>query len=282
MDEIRNLGTEITRDNLAGLVRANSNYLKRHEAILVSNEFALVEGLRVFDPRLIELLNENGLIKVGGNLFQYNEDNYKVIRDGDESKLPDMYKAESSIARLGIDVIRIQSVSGKGAASRYTHDSRVLWYVRRDLFASDIKIQGFININIVPNPVFSPTCVLVCSTPGGPTQRGPDSNCVCTYPLIGYEDYTNYTTKMVVQDWFLWEWEPYQPDKSEITVEWSVAGSPKPIRTFTSWDISTTMGTVYYGPPIDITYARHVYKIGINYNPFEDWEHHWVADQFTD
>jgi hypothetical protein len=95
------------------------NGLKAYRGFITySNENAF--ELAVSPSAYGHLLNRDGVVKIGPDLYQFTADRMKVVRGGDATKIPDLFGTTASDPARGIEVTDIRAGAGPVLSSGRT------------------------------------------------------------------------------------------------------------------------------------------------------------------
>lgn len=78
------------------------------DVLLFDEEGRIKSNLPITEEFISAFVNRNGLVKIGGKLYQYSEKSIKVIVDGDDSKLPLLPELGQSSLEHGVLVYNIE------------------------------------------------------------------------------------------------------------------------------------------------------------------------------
>lgn len=258
-------------------------FIKANEKLFHFDEEGLVRSLRIFHSDMAHLVNSKGIVKVAGHLFQYNEDNIKIIIGGDAHKLHllDQVAATDEMNNIVFKPVVPQNLPRSNGSGRNDYYHQIVeQFTNPYPFGGKLRTIGTINLNSYSTPIYgSRICDSECNTPIDPNAKVAVEPCNCYYPIVGYNYYTVYETHMEVQERILWVWKTYRPKESEITVHWHKDGvSMRKFYRYTR-DLSNTYGTIYNGPMINVTRGNHSYSF--NFWPeFDGYRE--VSDSFSD
>ncbi len=128
-----------------------SDFIKENSKLFVLYDSGVYDlNLPKSVHEFIPFVNDNGLIKIGNEIYKYSENSLKIIKDGDDSKLRFLASIENSNKEHNIEVIniyeRIYSTAGFnngrqnviGTDGIYTCDGQ----------SGDDKVNGFLYVSI--------------------------------------------------------------------------------------------------------------------------------------
>jgi hypothetical protein len=227
---------------------------EKYTGLLKFDNNGLIVGLREFHFDMAGLLNKDRVVKVAGNILQYNESNIKIIEGGDSAKISLLEGITETDKGLNIIVIPVErkSKSSSGSRMAYSHQATcdIMNYLTRYITSTSL------NISFYSTPIYGPEVCENCSpVPGAKLVP----TCYCYNPIIGYNFRTVYTCHMDVTARLFGISAAHRPIWSFIKVDWNVNGAPMPSQWARSADLSNTDLTVYDGPAVNVTSAYHSY-----------------------
>jgi hypothetical protein len=179
-----------------------------YAALFDFNEYGGITRLKLSNPLMDRLVNKNGLIKVAGHIFQYNENNTKVIIGGDPTKIAFLPTVDATNEKLGIVVnpvtVEHKTVNDDRGRTSYSYSTSFeigqvgggyTYYLAYEVSLSSSTWAIYDYQNPVCNP---PGCGI--PDPGGRTSKTQD--CECYYPVIGWTGHvTHYATQHNTKKW---------------------------------------------------------------------------------
>jgi hypothetical protein len=216
----------------------------------------LIQGLKEFHFDIAGMLNKDGIVMVGGNIFQYNADNIKIIEGGDKTKIASLNYVTETSKKMNIIVNPVKTKLAKSPSARYGTDQH--WCSGSDS-ESTYYTNCSISISLYQVITYGDE---ICDCSGSlPDEISPVCNCY--YPIIGVSNYTLYTTHMDITQ--VWAYSLgitvcVQPDLgSTISAQWWEDNGVSHVKTGSSVGYSNTNLTVYDGLEIGIASCHHVY-----------------------
>jgi hypothetical protein len=225
-------------------------FVKENKDLLIFREKGMIARPKVPNYAITALINKNGLVKVAGHLFQYNEDNVKIIVGGDQSKIELLPVTNETNKKLNIIVNPItRKFPAESSNGRYNYS----WSAKSKMFLDPTSAsnQFYYNtdVSIISTnvPVYDTTPV--CEPAGCGEVRAMD--CTCYFPIIGYVTFTTFESHMEVRKvWLGLIDTAHQPSYSTITVDYKIDnGAWSNDHTYTSLNLSNTYITLYDGSP---------------------------------
>lgn len=173
------------------------------------NEYGQITRLKLSNPLMDGIVNANGLIKVAGHIFQYNETNTKMIMGGDASKIKFLPDVDATNDKLGI-VVNAVTVEHKtknidnGRSSHSYNSSFTMGPVGCCGYTYKLTYEVSLTsstwaIYDYQNPVCNPPGCGI-PDPGGRVSKTQD--CECYYPVIGWTGHvTHYASQHNSKIW---------------------------------------------------------------------------------
>ncbi len=90
-------------------------------------------GLKIYDIALADVVNRDGIVQIGKNIFQHGENQVKVITDGDASKIELLGKTTQSNSAISIYVYKVNNrmnpkiTNSSGRTEQWTRMNEVSW-----------------------------------------------------------------------------------------------------------------------------------------------------------
>jgi hypothetical protein len=109
-------GTDLSPEQVRAFEEQIQTGLKAYQGFIIYAKDTGLE-LAVSPSAFGHLLNRDGVVKIGPDLYQFTADRMKVIRGGDEAKIPELFGAAASDPVRGIEVTDIR-VGGDLAQGR--------------------------------------------------------------------------------------------------------------------------------------------------------------------
>jgi hypothetical protein len=180
LEERKNFDTKV-KNNLVN--DARSAYFTQYQDLL--NWEKGVTTLKMPLTQFANFLNQEGLVRVAGHLFQYTENSIKIIAGGDANKLTALKNAQKTDKANGIMVLPITNnkkpsngrTEGKSYDIAYT-SLPSSWPVSSSFFSVSMYLSQY------SNPIYDyQNRYYVCDGGAG----GRDNGCHWEYPIIGTE-----------------------------------------------------------------------------------------------
>ncbi len=233
----------------------HADFTLAHRKMLVLHEDGTLD-MNNFHHDVAALVNEDGIVKVGGHFYQYTEKSFKVLKGGDEKKLELLKQATESNEQAGITVTQAtvavpnQASNGRTSAADYSYDC---W---SDLNDSN-QLKAEIRLTSYQQPIF-----------GNPIVVG--ENCyydeynswyceqILEYPIIGYTSSERFTIRLLGGKWrkplFGSRWfDSGQWYYKTITAYYSLNYGPE-VRVYAqAYDNVALLQTIYDGPGTNIS-----------------------------
>lgn len=228
---------------------------KQYSHLFKFDTHGLIQGLKEFHFDIAGMLNKDGIVMVGGNIFQYNADNIKIIEGGDKTKIASLNYVTETSKKMNIIVNPVKTKLAKSPSAKYgtnqtwcsTSDSESTYYTNCSISISYYQVTTY-------GPY-------TCDCSGGGVAKA-QPICNCYYPIAGISNYTLYTTHMdVTKSWLGLATVCVQPDLgSTISAQWWGDNGVSHVKTGSSVGYSNTDLTVYDGPETSIALCQHVYS----------------------
>jgi hypothetical protein len=90
------------------------------------NEEEASYNLKIYNTKVSALLNTSGIVKIGEKIYQYNEDNRKVILDGDDNKIPLLFGTTNTDedSQVVFQKVDIKNISSNNISNARTYDNQ--------------------------------------------------------------------------------------------------------------------------------------------------------------
>lgn len=172
-----------------------TEFVATHSALFDFDDDGSIKRLKLSNPLMDPLLNKDGIIMVAGHIFQYNENNVKIIVGGDNSKIALLPKIETTDEKLNIVVnpVTTEYKTKTDVNGRLTHSYGSSYYV--GISGGNTYYFNYgVYISTRLDPVYDTTPV--CDPPGcGQARSSKAQDCYCYYPIVNYTRYVlHYAT----------------------------------------------------------------------------------------
>jgi hypothetical protein len=242
-------------------------YVMEHESLLIFNNQGLIARPALPDYDVTALVNENGLVKVAGHLFQYNPDNIKIIIGGDHNKISALAGTTQTNRKLNIVVNPVRKELVKSERQKLQSSNGRIWWDYSgysplyEVGANKYYMNLEIHISYYTEPIYDTTPV--CEPEGCGQARIKEGDCNCYYPIVGYTAHTKMENHMETRR----IWSGYfdlsnQSDLSQITVNYTTNQSSFYTNSsYTSYNYANTYLTILYNQPgVEFTCADHYFR----------------------
>ncbi|WP_025740583.1 hypothetical protein [Aquimarina pacifica] len=202
LDELSKEGDKLnikSAEALSNYITLNRpDVIEEYAHMINFTEDGLIDNLKIFSGELSYLVNNNGILKVAGDLYQYNEDNYKIITDGDSDKIALLNSTSKSNSKQNIIV---QEISIQGG--QVSNSNKVTSFSKSDTFKNNTltigvathKINATVDLYYTSTPIYG-------DCPPDPDCMDPYSmkiidecSSYCDRPIVGYNRNQYYIVK---------------------------------------------------------------------------------------
>lgn len=138
----------------------HSDYVKKNKEYLLFDKDGIFR-MNLYRNDVAPLVNKNGLVKVGGHIFQYTHDYLKILKCGDEKRINELINAEKSNQDGSIIVNKVKyitlksgEVNNSNARSSFSGSCYDVYYWGIESGLRH-RIMGRLYLNIPGEPIYS-------------------------------------------------------------------------------------------------------------------------------
>jgi hypothetical protein len=182
-----------------------SSFVAEHAALFDFDEYGAITRMKLSNPLMDRLVNKDGIIMVAGHIFQYNEDNTKIIVGGDARKIAMLPSVTATDEKLNI-IVNPVTVQRK-TLTEAPADGRLGYsYSNRCDVSLPLNTTYYFNYSVSISTSLQPVydySNLICDPPGcGMARASEAQDCSCYYPIISQQGFTlHYATMESRKNW---------------------------------------------------------------------------------
>ena len=260
---------------------ARGPFTKKHENLFIFDSDNNIIGLKTFHFDVSNFLSEEGLVKIAGHIFQYNQDNIKIILRGDPDKISILKDIQSTDEAQQIIVNPIEPINitkRDASVGRYSYSHSKSCEQRPNILSNKYRVVGYIDLTYYSVPIYGdyicdPACgsypmqnTAINMTTDAQAYLPPD--CECYYEIIGYTTRQYYKTNMKVEKTNFWgTWQSFGGAETIlISVDWYIDGIKQPSKLIVGGSHTSSLAlTIFDGSAMkNVTYGQHLYVAGSN------------------